>query len=91
MIVPVGLEGMKVTIRNPETGHPTRPFLRQSVKKEFSGSRRQDEYGSRIFNRLDDAYVERYYDPTTGEITFEKRGRRSDQSVHGERGKNRNG
>src|SRR4051794_7310292 len=85
VIMPVGLEGMTLKIRNPETGR-TSPFLRQYVRKEFSSQRQQEEYVVRILNRLDDSYVERYYDPKTGETTFEKEGCRSDQSMHGERG-----
>jgi hypothetical protein len=85
VIVPVGLEGMNVKMQNPETGR-TSPFLKQYVRREYSPSRKQEEYVVRVFNRLDDTYVERYYDPGTGEIVFEKRGRRSDQSIHGRRG-----
>jgi hypothetical protein len=86
VIVPVGLDGMNLKMRNPETGR-TSPFLRQYVKKEYSSTRKQEEYVVRTFNRLDDTYVERYYDPQTGEIMFEKHKRRSDQSGHGQRGK----
>jgi hypothetical protein len=48
------------------------PFLRQTVKEEWSPSRRQWEYVERIFNRLDNSYIERYYDKQTGHLMFEK-------------------
>jgi hypothetical protein len=86
MILPVGLEGMRLRMRNPETGR-TSPYLKQDVKKEYSPSRQQEEYVVRIFNRLDDSYAERYYDPNTGEVPYFKAGRRKDQSIHGQRGK----
>jgi hypothetical protein len=41
----------------------------------------------RIFNKLEGTYTERYYDPDTGEIVFQKHGPITDQSLHGRRAK----
>jgi hypothetical protein len=77
---------LKIQGRDPESGRES-PFLRQTVKEEWSPSRRQWEYVERIFNRLENSYVERYYDKQTGLLMFEKIARRDDQRAHGERGK----
>jgi len=66
---------------------PQSPFLRHTVKEEYSSTRRRWEYVERVFNRLENSYVERYYDKQTGLLVFEKSGRRDDQSIHGARGK----
>jgi hypothetical protein len=77
---------LKIWGRDPDTGRES-PFLRHTIKEEYSTSRRQWEYVERILNRLDNSYVERCYDKVTGLLMFEKSGRRDDQSVHGRRGK----
>jgi hypothetical protein len=41
----------------------------------------------RIFNKLEGTYTERYYDPDTGEIVFQKHSSITDQSLHGRRAK----
>jgi hypothetical protein len=53
----------------------------------YSTQRHQHEYVERIFNKVEGTYVERCYDPKTGEITFEKEGPITDQSLHGRRGR----
>jgi hypothetical protein len=77
---------LKIQGLDPESGRES-PFLRQTVKEEWSPSRRQWEYVERIFSRLDNSYIERYYDKQTGLLMFEKIARSDDQSAHGERGK----
>jgi hypothetical protein len=62
-------------------------FLRHNVKLEWSSQRQQFEYVERIFNKLEGTYTERYYDPKTGEIVFQKHGPITDQSLHGRRGR----
>jgi hypothetical protein len=58
-------------------------FLRHHAKLEWSSQRQRFEYVERIFNKLEGTYVERYYDPDTGEIVFQKHGPITDQSLHG--------
>jgi hypothetical protein len=77
---------LKISGRDPETGRES-PFLRHTVKEEYSSTRRRWEYVERVFNRLENSYVERCYDKQTGLLMFEKPGRRDDRSIHGARGK----
>jgi hypothetical protein len=62
-------------------------FLRHHVKLEWSPQRKRYEYVERIFNKLEGTYTERYHDPDTGEIVFQKHGPITDQSLHGRRAK----
>jgi hypothetical protein len=62
-----------------------RQFLRHHVKMEWSSQRQQFEYVERIFNKLEGIYIERNYDPKTGEIVFQKQGPITDQTLHGRR------
>jgi hypothetical protein len=66
---------------------PGRQFLRQNIKVEYSTQRHQLEYVERVFNKAEGTYRERYFDPKTGAVTFEKEGPITDQSLHGRRGR----
>ncbi len=77
------------TLRLSGRGHPDYKqggqFLRHHVKMEWSPQRQQIEYVERIFNKVEGTYIARYYDPQTGQITFQKEGPITEQSLHGRR------
>jgi hypothetical protein len=66
-----------------------RPYLRTTVKKEWSPSRIAWEEVTRIIDRDARIYKETYRSLATGEVTFSKEGLIEDQSMHGPRGSRR--
>jgi hypothetical protein len=55
------------------------------VKDDFNHERQRFERRTTYTDHVDDVYIEVWQDSESGEVTFSKRGRLSDQSVHGER------
>jgi hypothetical protein len=50
------------------------PFLRTTIKREWSSTRQQWEYVERVFDKASRTYRETYRDLQTGQVTFEKAG-----------------
>lgn len=82
----VGSNELRLTGKNHETVKKN-PFLRTTIKREWSNTRQEWEYVERVINKIDRTYHETYRSLATGEVTFEKSGPLDDQSLHGPRGK----
>jgi hypothetical protein len=84
--VPVDSQDFRLTGKNHDVVKKN-PFLRTTIKREWSKTRQQWEYVERVIDRASRTYRETYRDLATGEVTFEKQGPLEDQSLHGPRGK----
>ena len=85
--VPVGSHDFRITGKDHETVKKN-PFLRTTIKQEWSPTRQQWEYVERVIDKVNRTYHETYRDMATGEVTFEKGPFPiEDQTVHGRRGK----
>jgi hypothetical protein len=60
-----------------------KPYLRTTVKREWSPSRHVWEEVTRVFDSDARIYRETYRNLDTGEITFQKEGAIEDQELHG--------
>jgi hypothetical protein len=66
-----------------------KPYLRTTVKREWSPSRQLWEEAMRTFDSDERLYRETYWNLGTGEITFQKEGAIEDQGLHGPGGSSR--
>lgn len=66
-----------------------KPYLRTTVKREWSPSRSAWEEVMRVFDSDAHIYRETYRNLETGEITFQKEGAIEDQGLHGPGGSSR--
>ena len=66
-----------------------KPYLRTTVKREWSPSRKAWEEVTRTIDRDARTYKETYRSLDTGGVTFSKEGPIEDQSLHGPRGSSR--
>jgi hypothetical protein len=60
-----------------------KPYMRTTVKREWSPSRQVWEEVTRVFDSDARIYTETYRNLDTGEITFHKEGAIEDQGLHG--------
>src|SRR4051794_25715038 len=74
----VASQDFRVTGKNHEAVKKN-PFLRTTIKREWSSSRRRWEYVERVIDKVNRMYHETYRDLITGEMTFEKHGSLGDQ------------
>ncbi len=66
-----------------------KPYLRTTVKREWSPSRHLWEEVTRTFDSDERVYRETYRNLETGEIAFQKAGAIEDQGLHGPSGSSR--
>ncbi len=66
-----------------------KPYLRTTVKREWSPSRNAWEEVTRVFDSDARIYRETYRSLETGEVTFHKEGAIEDQRLHGPGGSSR--
>jgi hypothetical protein len=66
-----------------------KPYLRTTVKREWSPSRNDWEEVTRVFDSGACIYRETYRNLKTGEVTFRKEGAIEDQGLHGPGGSSR--
>ena len=79
----LGLKG-----RHGQPGQ-VKPYLRTTVKREWSPSRNTWEEVTRVFDSDARVYRETYRNLVTGEVTFHKEGAIEDQGLHGLGGSSR--
>jgi hypothetical protein len=77
-------ESLDLKGRHGEPGS-VRPYLRKTIKREYSFRKGRQEEVERTFDHDAGTYVEEYRDVETGEVTFREAGRITDQSLHGRR------
>jgi hypothetical protein len=82
------VESMNVKGRHGSPGE-VRPYLRTTVKREWSPDRGAWEEVTRVFDSDAGIYEATYRSLETRAVTFHKRGRLDDQGLHGPRGNDR--
>jgi hypothetical protein len=75
-------ESLDLKGRHGEPGK-VKPYLRSTVKREYSRTRGEMEEVRRTFDRDAGTYVEEYRSLETGEVVWRKEGRIGDQDLHG--------